>query len=597
MYPYDNNGQATGGLLGMWGGQPAPKNMSMADVVSGNPGFLAGVTALSMLANNNGRRSFGQLLGRGGLDALGALGNAGMYGLQRDRMATQDALARAQWEASREDRGLANAISLGNLQLNQQRLGIAQQQAQREAADRDLFGRLMGLPGLTGGSGQGVDMDPLKMPRISDGTTLSAGTLPPKSQRPAGPDGAPLDKAAMTNNPGNVGNFGDQVRVYPNMLEGLKGMRANLLSPAYAKNPTVAGIISRWSPSNENDTSALIKDTAAMMGVDPNQPLNLNDPQTMKSLMRAITVNEGSYKYVPADEFDMAVGLKPVPAGYRSVDYSGNQQAQSGTGSPYSSGSGGVSPNVMAAASMPGDLGAAAGRVAGLQQQQEKNDLDRARLDFERKKASPGYLFDQKLAEDAAVYYNSLNDDVAAKDEMITNVETLKSLLTNLKSGPLQDKIDLANQFLHRVGFSGNLIGANDVRDADALQYLINKNLFNVLLEQKGPQTDKDTENAKKTFAKIENSPEGNAWIAQYMLNLATRGKEKDIFLIDQMRKNGGDRYAAMRAWDKYQKTLPSVVPLAPERVTRTNAAAPAAAPSGGRHYRYDPATRNLVEN
>lgn len=597
MYPYDNNGQATGGLLGMWGGQPAPKNMSMADVVSGNPGFLAGVTALSMLANNNGRRSFGQLLGRGGLDALGALGNAGMYGLQRDRMTTQDALARAQWEASREDRGLANAISLGNLQLNQQRLGIAQQQAQREAADRDLFGRLMGLPGLTGGSGQGVDMDPLKMPRISDGTTLSAGTLPLKSQRPAGPDGAPLDKAAMTNNPGNVGNFGDQVRVYPNMLEGLKGMRANLLSPAYAKNPTVAGIISRWSPSNENDTSALIKDTAAMMGVDPNQPLNLNDPQTMKSLMRAITVNEGSYKYVPADEFDMAVGLKPVPAGYRSVDYSGNQQAQSGTGSPYSSGSGGVSPNVMAAASMPGDLGAAAGRVAGLQQQQEKNDLDRARLDFERKKASPGYLFDQKLAEDAAVYYNSLNDDVAAKDEMITNVETLKSLLTNLKSGPLQDKIDLANQFLHRVGFSGNLIGANDVRDADALQYLINKNLFNVLLEQKGPQTDKDAETAKKTFAKIGNSPEGNAWIAQYMLNLATRGKEKDIFLIDQMRKNGGDRYAAMRAWDKYQKTLPSVVPLAPERVTRTNAAAPAAAPSGGRHYRYDPATRNLVEN
>lgn len=87
MYPYDNNGQTPGGLLGMWGMQPAPKNMSMADVVSGNPGFLAGVTALSMLANNNGRRNFGQLLGRGGLDALDALGNAGMYGLQRDRMA------------------------------------------------------------------------------------------------------------------------------------------------------------------------------------------------------------------------------------------------------------------------------------------------------------------------------------------------------------------------------------------------------------------------------------------------------------------------------------------------------------------------------
>lgn len=591
MYPYDNNGQTPGGLLGMWGGmQPAPKNVSMADVVSGNPGFLAGVTALSMLANNNGRRSFGQLLGRGGLDALGALGNAGMYGLQRDRVATQDALARAQWEASREDRGLANAISLGNLQLNQQRLGIAQQQAQREAADRDMLGRLMGLPGLTGGSGQGVDMDPLKMPRIPDGPTMPASTLPPKSQRPAGPDGAPLDKAAMTNNPGNVGNFGDQVRVYPTILDGLKGMRANLLSPAYAKNPTVAGIISRWSPSNENDTSALIKDTAAMMGVDPNQPLNLNDPQTMKRLMQAITVHEGSYKYVPADEFDMAVGLKPVPAGYRSVDYRGNQQSQGGTGTPYSGGSGGVSPNIMAAASLPGDYGAAAGRVAGLQQQQEKNALDREKFDFERTKASPGYMFNQKLAEKSADFYDSLISDVSAKNDMITNVETLKSLLPNLKSGPLQGKIDLANQFLHKIGFSGNLIGANDVRDADALNYLINKNVFNVLMEQKGVQTEGDSERAKQTYARLENSPEGNDWMANYMFNIATRGKEMDLFLLDQMRKNGGDRFAAMQAWEKYSKTLPSVVPPAP-------ANANPAAPSGGRHYRYDPAIDDLLEN
>ena len=595
MYPYDNGGQTPGGLLGMWGGQPAPKNMSMADVVSGNPGFLAGVTALSMLANNNGRRNFGQLLGRGGLDALGALGNAGMYGLQRDRMATQDALARAQWEASREDRGLANAISLGQLQLNQQRLGIAQQQAQREAADRDLWGRLMGLPGLTGGSGQGADMDPLKMPRIPDAPVMSAGALPPKSQRPAGPDGAPLDKAAMTNNPGNVGNFGDQIRVYPSILDGLKGMRANLLSPAYAKNPTVAAIISRWSPSNENDTSALIKDTAAMMGVDPNQPLNLNDPQTMKSLMRAITVNEGSYKYVPADEFDMAVGLKPVPAGYKSVDYRGGQQAQNGA--PYSGGSGGVSPNVMAAASLPGDYGAAAGRVAGIQQQQEKNALDRERFEFERAKASPGYMFNQKLAEKSADFYDSLISDVSAKNDMITNVETLKSLLPNLKSGPLQDKIDLVNQFLHKIGFSGNFIGANDARDADALNYLVNKNVFNVLLEQKGVQTEGDADRAKKTFASLGNSPAGNDWMANYMLNIATRGKEKDLFLLDQMRKNGGDRFAAMQAWEKYSKTLPSVVPPAPERVTRTSAATPAAAPSGGRHYRYDPATGTLLEN
>lgn len=595
MYPYDNNGQATGGLLGMWGGQPAPKNMSMADVVSGNPGFLAGVTALSMLANNNGRRNFGQLLGRGGLDALGALGNAGMYGLQRDRMATQDALARAQWEASREDRGLANAISLGQLQIAQQRMGLAQQQMQREAAERDLWNGLMGLPGLTGGNRQGVDMDPLKMPRIPDAPVMSAGALPPKSQRPAGPDGAPLDKAAMTNNPGNIGNFGDQVRVYPTILDGLKGMRANLLSPTYAKNPTVAAIISRWSPSNENDTSALIKDTAAMMGVDPNQPLNLNDPQTMKSLMRAITVNEGSYKYVPADEFDMAVGLKPVPAGYRSVDYRGTQQAQNGV--PYSGGSGGVSPNLMAASSFPGELGAAAGRVLGIQQQQEKNALDRERLDFERAKASPRYAYEQETAKRDADYADELNKAITTQDGLITNAKTLKALLdSGLQSGPLQDKIDMANQVLHRIGFTGNLPGANDVQNYDAFQYLVYKNMLNVLADQKGSQTDKDAENARRTFARIEGSREGNEWVAQYMLNMATRKKEEAIFKLDYMQKHGGDRFGAARAWEKYRDTLPSVVPPAPERAARTNANS-AASPSGGRHYRYDPATGNLVEN
>lgn len=593
-YPYDN-GQTPGGLLGMWGGQPAPKNMSMADVVSGNPGFLAGVTALSMLANNNGRRSFGQLLGRGGLDALGALGNAGMYGLQRDRMATQDALARAQWEASREDRGLANAISLGQLQIAQQRMGLAQQQAQREAADRDLWGRLMGLSGLTGGSGQGIDMDPMKMPRIPDGPTMPASTLPPKNQRPAGPDGAPLDKAAMTNNPGNVGNFGDQVRVYPTILDGLKGMRANLLSPTYAKNPTVAAIISRWSPSNENDTGTLIRNTAAMMGVDPNQPLNLNDPQTMKNLMMALTKNEGSYKYVPADEFDMAVGLKPVPAGYRSVDYRGNQQAQNGV--PYSGGSGGVSPNLMAAASFPGGMGAAAGRVLGLQQQQEKNDLDREKFDFERAKASPRYAYEQETAKRDADYADELNKEIPTQNGIIANAKTLKALLdSGLQSGPLQDKIDMANQVLHRIGFTGNLPGANDVQDYDAFQYLVYKNMLNVLADQKGSQTDKDAENARRTFARIEGSREGNEWVAQYMLNIATRKKEEAIFKLDYMQKHGGDRFGAARAWEKYRDTLPSVVPPAPERVTRTNASAPSAAPSGGRHYRYDPATGNLVE-
>lgn len=149
MYPYDNNGQTPGGLLGMWGGQPAPKNMSMADVVSGNPGFLAGVTALSMLANNNGRRSFGQLLGRGGLDALGALGNAGMIGYQQDRQKTQGAFARAQWDAAQQDRAFNRQIALTNLALTRSMaLGKMQRDQENAARQADFNAALTGAGGM-----------------------------------------------------------------------------------------------------------------------------------------------------------------------------------------------------------------------------------------------------------------------------------------------------------------------------------------------------------------------------------------------------------------------------------------------------------------
>jgi hypothetical protein len=148
-YPYDN-GQTPGGLLGMWGGvQPAPKNVSMADVVSGNPGFLAGVTALSMLANNNGRRSFGQLLGRGGLDALGALGTAGMLGYQQDRQRTQDAFARAQWDAAQQDRAFNRQLALTNLALTRSMaLGKMQREQENAARQADFNAALAGAGGM-----------------------------------------------------------------------------------------------------------------------------------------------------------------------------------------------------------------------------------------------------------------------------------------------------------------------------------------------------------------------------------------------------------------------------------------------------------------
>lgn len=152
-YPYDDvPGQQEampGGLLGtMLGPQQtsaAPRSMSLGRVAADNAGFLAGLTALSMLANNNGRRSFGQLLGRGGLDALGALGNAGMFGYQQDRQKTQDAFARAQWDAAQQDRAFNRQLALTNLALTRSMaLGKMQRDQENAARQADFNAALTG---------------------------------------------------------------------------------------------------------------------------------------------------------------------------------------------------------------------------------------------------------------------------------------------------------------------------------------------------------------------------------------------------------------------------------------------------------------------
>jgi hypothetical protein len=55
---------------------------------------------------------------------------------------------------------------------------------------------------------------------------------------------------------------------------------------------TVRGIVTRWAPSNENDTGAYIASVAGSMGVGPDDPLSLTDPATLFSLTRAIIKHE-----------------------------------------------------------------------------------------------------------------------------------------------------------------------------------------------------------------------------------------------------------------------------------------------------------------
>jgi len=77
---------------------------------------------------------------------------------------------------------------------------------------------------------------------------------------------------------------------------------------------TVAGVVSRWAPPSENDTQAYIRHVSTKLGVDPNQPLGLDDPSARSRLLDVMSAHEtpGSVTANPFDQFDVAA-LEPPP--------------------------------------------------------------------------------------------------------------------------------------------------------------------------------------------------------------------------------------------------------------------------------------------
>ena len=93
------------------------------------------------------------------------------------------------------------------------------------------------------------------------------------------------------NNPGNLrpgGNFAQ----YPDMQSGLAALDNNLQSYGKQGVNTIAGVISKWAPPNENDTNGYIKEVSQRLGVSPNQQIDLSNPLVRQSLSTAIALRE-----------------------------------------------------------------------------------------------------------------------------------------------------------------------------------------------------------------------------------------------------------------------------------------------------------------
>lgn len=119
------------------------------------------------------------------------------------------------------------------------------------------------------------------------------------SVKPANPDAK--SRGLRNNNPGNIRNSptiykgeltpspDKDFKTFDTMADGYRAMFKLIKSyqTNYGLN-TVKGIISRYAPATENNTSAYINTVALRMGISPDMPLSYDKTQ-FKSLVAAMS--------------------------------------------------------------------------------------------------------------------------------------------------------------------------------------------------------------------------------------------------------------------------------------------------------------------
>lgn len=135
---------------------------------------------------------------------------------------------------------------------------------------------------------------------------------------------ANLARGLRNNNPGNieyneanawVGQSGTDGR-FSTFSEMKYGIRAAArlfknYQTRYGLN-TVLALISRWAPSSENDTAAYAHSVAKRIGVNPTQPIDLRNADTLRDFLRGVFRHENGIiadAYISAQTLDEGIAL------------------------------------------------------------------------------------------------------------------------------------------------------------------------------------------------------------------------------------------------------------------------------------------------
>lgn len=72
---------------------------------------------------------------------------------------------------------------------------------------------------------------------------------------------------------------------------------------------TISKIISRWAPTNENDTAAYIASVSRSTGIPADQPIDATDSRIMMKLLPAIITHENGEQPYSFDVFVKAIDM------------------------------------------------------------------------------------------------------------------------------------------------------------------------------------------------------------------------------------------------------------------------------------------------
>lgn len=238
----------------------------------------------------------------------------------------------------------------------------------------------------------------------------------------AGAGMSSLPAPIRNNNPGAL-MPGGKLAQYATPQEGLAALDSNLASYGKQGINTVAGVISKWAPPNENNTQAYIADVSQRLGMKPNQQIDLSNPYARHALSTAIMLHENG----PAGVFGypgqqgMPTGAASAPPGY--------------PGAP-----GGATPPARSGAFSAGPpLGMQAGAQAGATNLQ--NELSKK--------------------------WTALNDQNTQAATTNSYLQSIKSLAGQAATGSQSDRINYVNGLLSLAGSerATDMVTANNLLD------------------------------------------------------------------------------------------------------------------------------------